>query len=150
LLIDVRRFAGSKKYPQFNRDSLAASLESAGIEYEHWPVLGGRRRPKADSPNQVWENDSFRGYADYMETLDFQTAMEKLIARARRCRTAIMCSEGVWWRCHRSMISDYLMNQGIPIFHILDKSAPTLHPFTKPYLAAHGSGPTDREFLYHP
>lgn len=131
LLIDVRSLPGSKRYPQFNKEALADSLGKAGIRYEHFPELGGRRKPKADSPNTAWRNESFRGYADYMETEEFHEAVERLLDLATDAGpTAIMCAEAVWWRCHRSLISDYLKARGIEVMHILDANKTEPHPFT--------------------
>ena len=130
LLIDVRSLPGSKRYPQFNKEALADSLGKAGIRYEHFPELGGRRKPKADSPNTAWRNESFRGYADYMETEEFHEAVERLNLATDAGPTAIMCAEAVWWRCHRSLISDYLKARGIEVMHILDANKTEPHPFT--------------------
>jgi uncharacterized protein (DUF488 family) len=130
VLVDVRSFPGSRRYPHFNRENLAISLVDAGIEYLHFPELGGRRRARADSQNLVWRNESFRGYADYMETEDFRKGVSRLIDLASSRRTAIMCSESVWWRCHRSMISDYLKAQGIEVMHIGAAGKSDAHPFT--------------------
>jgi uncharacterized protein (DUF488 family) len=131
LLVDVRSWPGSKRYPQFNREALAESLADAGIRYEHFPELGGRRKPKPDSRNTAWRNASFRGYADYMETEEFRKGIERLLDLAREAGpTAIMCAEAVWWRCHRSLISDHLKAQGIDVMHILDASKIEPHPFT--------------------
>src|SRR5580765_7009374 len=107
VLADVRSYPGSKRYPQFNKESLKASLTGAAIDYQHFPELGGRRRAKPDSLNMAWRNESFRGYADYMETEDFRRGITRLLDVARTNRAAVMCSEAVWWRCHRSLISDY-------------------------------------------
>src|SRR6266513_2633031 len=131
LVVDVRSLPGSKRYPQFNKESLADSLGEAGIRYEHFPELGGRRKPKKDSQNTVWRNASFRGYADYMETEEFREGIERLLDFANKVGpTAIMCAEAVWWRCHRSLISDYLKVSGIEVIHILDAKKTELHPFT--------------------
>src|SRR5947208_349784 len=113
LLADVRSFPGSKRYPQFNKESLKTSLEGVGIRYEHFRELGGRRRARPDSLNVAWRNESFRGYADYMETNEFHAGVKRLLDLAAPQRLAVMCSEAVWWRCHRSMISDYLKAKGI-------------------------------------
>jgi len=135
LLADVRSLPGSKRYPQFNREALAESLADAGILYEHVPELGGRRKPKPDSRNTAWRNASFRGYADYMETEEFHKGVERLLdVAAGTGPTAIMCAEAVWWRCHRSLISDYLKARGIDVMHILDANKTQTHPFT---FAAH-------------
>ncbi len=134
LLADVRSLPGSKRYPQFNREALAESLNAHGIRYEHFPELGGRRKPKPDSRNTTWRNASFRGYADYMETEEFHKGVERLLDAAGTGPTAIMCAEAVWWRCHRSLISDYLKARGIEVVHILDANKIQSHPFTS---AAH-------------
>ena len=152
LLADVRMFPGSKRYPQFGREKLAKSLGESGIRYEHFPELGGRRKPKPDSRNTAWRNASFRAYADYMETEEFQNGIERLLTFARNdglgsrrnedngweadtpCPVAIMCAEAVWWRCHRSLISDYLKVRGIEVIHIMDANKTEPHPFTS---AAH-------------
>ena len=130
LLADVRRFPNSRSNPQFNQNELAALLQPAGIEYMHFPDLGGRRRPRLDSPNLVWRNASFRGYADYMETQEFEQGIDRLIAAAGRRRVAIMCAEAVWWRCHRRLISDYLECLGIEVTHILTPSQSKPHALT--------------------
>ncbi|OHB64692.1 MAG: hypothetical protein A2Y77_03680 [Planctomycetes bacterium RBG_13_62_9] len=127
---DVRRFPGSRRYPHFNREALSASLPAAGVEYVPMPELGGRRKARADSHNTAWRNEAFRGYADYMETPEFAAAIEPLLALAQRKRTAILCSEAVWWRCHRSMISDYLKAAGVIVEHILGPNAGEIHPYT--------------------
>src|SRR5262245_66577775 len=98
-LADVRRFPGSRRHPQFGQQALAQSLAGAGIEYLHFPELGGRRLARPDSPNTAWRNEAFRGYADYMATPPFRNGMKRLLALARKQRTAIMCAEALWWRC---------------------------------------------------
>jgi len=131
LLVDVRSLPGSKRYPQFNKEALADSLGKTGIRYEHFPELGGRRKAKPESTNSAWRNASFRGYADYMETEEFQKGVKRLLDFAAEAGpTAIMCAEAVWWRCHRSLISDYLKARGIEVIHILDTNKSELHPFT--------------------
>ena len=127
---DVRGLPGSKRFPQFNAESLRGYLEATGIEYLHIKELGGRRRPRANSPNTVWRNAAFRGYADYMETADFRDGVGILLRLARRRRTAIMCAEAVWWRCHRSMIADYLKSIGVIVEHIMGPQKNVLHPYT--------------------
>src|SRR5215211_7604841 len=120
LLADVRAWPGSKRYPQFNKDALAESLIAHGIRYEHFPELGGKRKSKPDSHNNAWGNASFRGYADYMETAQFQKGIERLLdIAAETGPIAIMCAEAVWWRCHCSLIADYLKARGIEVPHIL-------------------------------
>jgi uncharacterized protein (DUF488 family) len=131
LLADVRSLPGSKRYPQFNKETLAESLKERGIRYEHFPELGGRRKSRPDSRNTAWRNTSFRGYADYMETAEFRKGVERLLDLAREAGpAAIMCAEAVWWRCHRSLISDYLKVRGIEVMHILDANKIEPHPFT--------------------
>ena len=131
LLADVRSLPGSRRYPQFNREMLACSLGKAGIHYEHFPELGGRRKPRSDSRNLAWRNASFRGYADYMETEEFRKGVERLLDLAAGAGpTAIMCAEAVWWRCHRSLISDYLKAADIEVMHILDANKVEPHPYT--------------------
>ena len=128
---DVRMFPGSKRYPQFGREALAKSLSERGIRYEHFPELGGRRKAKPDSKNTACRNESFRGYADYMETEDFCKGIARLIDLAGQSGpTAIMCAEAVWWRCHRSLISDYLKARGVEVIHVLDVKKTEPHPFT--------------------
>ena len=131
LVADVRSLPGSKRYPQFNKEALAQSLGERGIRYEHFPELGGRRKPRPDSHNMAWRNASFRGYADYMETEDFHKGIERLLDFANKVgRTAIICAEAVWWRCHRALISDYLKVRGIGVTHIVDAKKIESHPFT--------------------
>jgi uncharacterized protein (DUF488 family) len=131
LLADVRAFPGSKRYPQFNKDALAESLKAHGIRYEHFPELGGKRKSRPDSRNAAWRNASFRGYADYMETEQFQKGIERLLdVAAEAGPTAIMCAEAVWWRCHRSLISDYLRAREVEVLHILGANKVEPHPYT--------------------
>jgi uncharacterized protein (DUF488 family) len=130
-LADVRLLPGSRRYPQFNRETLADSLGNAGIRYEHFPELGGRRKARSDSRNTAWRNESFRGYADYMETEEFHKGVGRLLDLATQAgSTAIMCAEAVWWRCHRSLISDYLKTRGIEVTHIMDAHKTEPHPYT--------------------
>ena len=131
LLADVRLLPGSKRYPQFNKETLADSLGKVGICYEHSPQLGGRRKPREDSPNTAWRNESFRGYADYMETEEFDKGVKRLLDLAADAGpAAIMCAEAVWWRCHRALISDYLKVRSIEVIHILDVNKTEPHPYT--------------------
>jgi len=129
-LADVRSFPGSRRYPQFNKENLKVSLAEAGIGYLHLPELGGRRRAKPDSLNMAWQSKTFRGYADYMETEGFQKGIARLLEVAREERTAIMCAEAVWWRCHRSLISDYLKANEVEVTHIMAAGKSEPHPFT--------------------
>jgi uncharacterized protein (DUF488 family) len=131
LLADVRSFPGSKRYPQFNKETLECSLEVAGIRYEHFPELGGRRKPGLNSRNTAWRNQSFRSYADYMDTEGFRKGVERLLNLTNQAEaTAIMCAEAVWWRCHRALISDYLKARGVEVIHILGTNKSEPHPFT--------------------
>jgi uncharacterized protein (DUF488 family) len=130
VLADVRSYPSSQRYPQFNKENLKASLAEAAIDYQHFPELGGRRRARPDSLNIAWRNESFRGYADYMDTEDFRRGITRLLDVARTRRTAIMCAEAVWWRCHRSLISDYLKAKGIDVNHIMGAGKSQPHPFT--------------------
>ena len=131
LLADVRAWPGSKRYPQFNKDALAESLNAHGIRYEHFPELGGKRKPNPDSRNTAWRNTSFRAYADYMETEQFHKGTDRLLDFAREAGPAsIMCAEAVWWRCHRSLISDYLKARGVEVLHILGANKVEPHPYT--------------------
>lgn len=130
VVADVRSYPGSRKFPHFNRESLEASLPGEVIDYVHLKELGGRRRVRADSPHTVWRNEAFRGYADYMDTEEFAHGIDCLLEIASGSRTAIMCSEGVWWRCHRSMISDYLKSTGVVVQHIMGRDQVVEHPFT--------------------
>lgn len=129
-LVDVRSFPGSRRYPHFNRPELSRALESAGIFYVHSPRLGGRRRPSPESKNTAWQNSSFRAYADHMETPDFQSGIEELLKLTEKKRTAIMCAEAVWWRCHRSLIADFLKAKGVEVTHILSAGKTEVHPYT--------------------
>ena len=131
LLVDVRAWPASKRYPQFNKEALAESLNAHGIHYEHFPELGGKRKAKPNSRNTAWRNASFRGYADYMETDQFQKGIERLLdVAAETGATAIMCAEAVWWRCHRSLIADYLKARGVEVLNVLGANKVEPHPYT--------------------
>jgi len=119
LLVDIRSMPRSRRNPQFNRDALPEPLGAVGIGYLHAPELGGMRHPRSDSRNGAWQNDGFRGYADYMQTAEFAAAIEKLIELGRKKQIAIMCAEAVPWRCHRSLVSDALTARGIAVEHIM-------------------------------
>jgi uncharacterized protein (DUF488 family) len=129
-LVDVRLIPRSRRMSHFNVDSLAGALPAAGVRYEHARDLGGRRRPRADSPNQAWRVEGFRGYADYMETDAFAAALAKLEQAARVAPTAIMCAEGLWWRCHRRLISDALVVRGWRVVHIAPDGRAEPHALT--------------------
>jgi uncharacterized protein (DUF488 family) len=129
-LVDVRSFPGSRRYPHFNKTQLSELLSAAGIDYLHLPELGGRRQPRADSKNTAWKNAAFRGYGDHMETDQFKQGIEVLTRLGRERRLAVMCAEALWWRCHRSLIADYLKASGFEVLHIMDAEKATSHPFT--------------------
>lgn len=132
ILADIRRYPGSKKYPHFNQSNLQAALKKEGIGYVSIPELGGRRKPKPDSLNTAWRNAAFQGYADYMESEEFKNAVNQLEELGRKNNVAYMCSEAVWWRCHRALVSDYLKVRGWKVMHIMSEGKATEHPFTKP------------------
>jgi uncharacterized protein (DUF488 family) len=117
-LADVRRFPRSARHPQFNCESLALELPARGVEYRHFPALGGRRRARPDSPNGGWEHPAFRGYADHALTPEFASALEQLLTLAAERPTAVMCAEGLWWRCHRRLIADRLVALAWTVCHI--------------------------------
>lgn len=129
-LVDVRSFPGSRRYPHFNKPELSKALEAAGILYSHDPQLGGRRRPTLHSKNTAWKNPSFRAYADHMESDEFKQGIEELLQLSGMQRTAVMCAEALWWRCHRSLIADYLKASGVQVIHILDGQHTEEHPYT--------------------
>lgn len=129
-LIDVRTIPKSRQNPQYNSDALQSRLQDAGIAYEHMKALGGLRRPRKDSPNMGWRNESFRGYADYMQTEEFAPALDVLIQAAAHEPVAIMCAEAVPWRCHRSLIADSLSAHGYPVEHIMSATKSNRHTMT--------------------
>lgn len=139
LVVDVRMFPSSRRYPQFNKPALSASLAELGIEYRHEPRLGGRRTPRQDSHNTAWQNASFRAYADHMETPEFKAGVEELLELSNETRTAIMCAEAVWWRCHRGLISDWLKAEGHEVEHIIAAKKIEAHPFTSGRGSSKGS-----------
>lgn len=132
LLVDVRSLPGSRKFPHFDKENLEIELPADGILYEHHTNLGGRRRARKDSKNIAWNNASFKGYADYMETPQFLEALESLKSSCQIKRTCIMCSEAVWWRCHRSMVADILKAQGWTVNHIMSLTKAKEHIYTAP------------------
>ena len=129
-LADIRTIPRSRKNPQFNRESLPASLEQSEIGYVHIAELGGFRHPRKGSVNSAWRNDSFRGYADYMQTPEFAAVLDRLISLAAGCRTAIMCAESVPWRCHRSLVADALAARGEVVLHIMSPARADPHKIT--------------------
>jgi uncharacterized protein (DUF488 family) len=129
-LADVRTIPRSRHNPQFNRDTLPETLRLKGIAYSHMEQLGGLRHARPDSPNTGWHNSSFRGFADYMQTPEFEAGLEKLIQLAAREQTVIMCAETLPWRCHRSLIADALKVRGVQVEHIMSTSRSQPHLLT--------------------
>ena len=130
LVVDIRSFPTSKRYPQFSKENLDRSLNENSIGYLHLVKLGGRKKPVVGSINTRWRNMAFRGYADYMETHDFKGAVSQLEDRAISQKVAFMCAEAVWWSCHRSLISDYLKIKGWKVMHIMGPGKSNEHPYT--------------------
>jgi uncharacterized protein (DUF488 family) len=139
LVADIRSFPGSRRYPHFNKEALEISLPKSNINYIHLKDLGGRRKVNPDSTNTAWHHPAFRGYADYMETDTFKNAIKELEVIAHKSRTAYMCSEAVWWRCHRSMVSDYLKLNGWTVIHIMGIDKSQEHPYTSPAKVVNGN-----------
>jgi uncharacterized protein (DUF488 family) len=137
-LVDIRSFPGSRRYPHFNKEALAVSLPENNIRYIHLKELGGRRKAKPDSINTGWRVAAFRGYADYMETDAFKNGIKELEQIAYEKRTVYMCSEAVWWSCHRSLVSDYLKVKGWTVMHIMGIGKEQEHPYTKPARVVNG------------
>ena len=127
---DVRKMPGSRRFPHFDQDALASFLRKKAVAYHHFPDLGGRRKPDPESRNSAWRHPAFRAYSDYMRTGEFANSLDRLLQLAREMRTAIMCAEAVWWRCHRSLISDLLKSRGWTVLHILDHRKTEEHRFT--------------------
>ena len=132
MVADIRSFPGSRRYPHFNKEALAISLPLNEIEYVHLRDLGGRRKKNIGSHNTGWRLDAFRGYADHMETDMFKKAIEELECLGGKKRVAFVCAEAVWWRCHRSLVSDYLKNKGWTVIHIMGIGKGEEHPYTSP------------------
>jgi uncharacterized protein (DUF488 family) len=130
LIADVRRYPGSRRWPQFTGPTLKKSLATAGISYAWLPTLGGRRRPASDSLNTAWRSPMFRGYADHMATAEFAEGLAEVESYAYGLRTCLMCAEAVWWRCHRGLVSDVLKWHGFQVCHILSLTSTLVHPYT--------------------
>jgi uncharacterized protein (DUF488 family) len=133
-LADVRTVPRSRRHPHFSRESLETSLPAAAIAYRHFPALGGLRKPRRDSPNGGWRHEAFRGYADHMASAEFRSAVDDLIAFARTGIVAVMCAEAKWWECHRRLLADFLIAQGVDVRHIMsvgDAPAHELTPFAR-------------------
>jgi uncharacterized protein (DUF488 family) len=131
LLLDVRTVPRSRHNPQFNKETLPATLKSYGVKYIHMPDIGGLRHPKRDSINLAWKNMGFRGYADYMQTKEFTDTVLKITALARENCLALMCAEALPWRCHRSLISDALVVRHVKVLHIISKDNTITHELTE-------------------
>ncbi|HET6231504.1 MAG TPA: DUF488 domain-containing protein [Longimicrobiaceae bacterium] len=132
LLVDVRRFPGSRRFPQFGSEALAAALREAGIAYVHEPEMGGRRAPAktadlSPSPNGAWRSAAFRAYADHTATPAFQAALQRLVDASQTMRPTVMCAEAVPWRCHRQLIADALVARGIRVLNIIGPGGATPH-----------------------
>ncbi len=138
LVVDVRTIPRSRHNPQFNIETLPERLKAQSIRYIHMPQLGGLRRPGTNSVNLAWENKSFRGYADYMQTKEFADNLLRLITLAQKCTVAVMCAEAVPWRCHRSLIADALTARKIRVRHILTEMSVLDHEIT-PFAQVEGS-----------
>jgi uncharacterized protein (DUF488 family) len=132
LVADIRNYPGSRRFPYFNKESLIETLPQQNIRYAHIKELGGRRKPVQDSLNTAWKNSAFRGYADYMESVEFKNAVLALEELALQKRTVYMCSEAVWWSCHRSLVSDDLKAKGWKVMHIMNIGKEQEHPYTSP------------------
>jgi uncharacterized protein (DUF488 family) len=132
-LVDIRRFPGSKRHPHFSRENLTTELPKSGLEYHWLEALGGRRKKETGGPshNLALRNESFRNYADYMETEDFQKAIEQLLEIAQSKRTAYMCAGGLYWQCHRRLVSDFLLMKGITVEHIMPSGELVSHKLTE-------------------
>lgn len=130
LLADIRTMPGSRRVPQFNEENMKPALEKAGIHYIHLKKLGGLRHTTKESANTAWRNKSFRGFADYMQTKDFEEGLEELISLAKKKTTTIMCAEAVPWRCHRSLVGDALMVRGFEVHNIFSEKKDDVHQLT--------------------
>jgi uncharacterized protein (DUF488 family) len=152
-LADVRRYPGSRRNPQFSADDMARALPAAGVAFVPMPDLGGRRTPRKDSPNTAWRNVNFRGYADYMDTGEYQAARARLARMAGTRRTAVMCAEAMWWQCHRSLISDDFKADGWEVIHLMQPGRAEEHPYTGAARIVDGrldyspEGPRQRDLL---
>lgn len=140
-VVDVRTVPRSRHNPQFNLDSLPGSLQGAGLGYVHLPQLGGLRHAKHDSDNLGWRNASFRGYADYMQTAEFEQGIDELLQLAKKQQIVLMCAEAVPWRCHRSLIADALLVRGIRVEDIMSATRRQVHTLT-PFARVRGSAIT--------
>lgn len=140
-LADVRTVPKSRRMPHFSSEALTASLRGSGIDYRHFPSLGGLRRPLPDSVNTAWRTESFRGYADHMQTKGFSEAVSALLEWARTAPTAVMCAEAVWWRCHRSLLADALLVRAVAVLHIQSETRTEPHRLHE-FARTHGADVT--------
>ena len=131
-IADVRRIPASRRHPHFGQQALATALAGRDLDYEHFPALGGRRRPRPDSANTGWRHEAFRGYADYMATSAFQDGIGQLLERAAERRVAVMCAEALWWQCHRRLIADSLTAAGHVVTHIVSPGKTETHRLAPP------------------
>jgi uncharacterized protein (DUF488 family) len=138
VLADVRRIPESRRHPHFGQAALAHTLKTSGLTYQHFLELGGRRRPRPDSPNSGWQHEAFRGYADHTATKAFRDGITRLLELATRQRVAIMCAEALWWQCHRRLIADYLTATGHRVTHILGPGKSELHRIAPPARIVNG------------
>jgi uncharacterized protein (DUF488 family) len=141
LLADVRKMPRSRRNPNFNMEALQSALGAAGIGYRHMPGLGGLRRPLPNSPNTGWRNASFQGYADYMQTREFEVSFDEFLVLAQRCQAVLMCAEALPWRCHRSLIADALVVRGWNVEHVLGRGRTQTH-VVRPWAKIRGKNVT--------
>jgi uncharacterized protein (DUF488 family) len=132
VVADVRRFPGSRSQPQYQQPALESALQAAGIAYIALPDLGGRRQPVPNTPNTAWRHPAFRGYADHMTGKEFAAGLFELLTLVWGLRTAVMCAEILWWRCHRRMIADVLVSLGVHVIHIMDAKTAQAHRLRAP------------------
>lgn len=137
-IADVRRFPGSRRQPQYNERSLEAALRAAGIDYLSIPELGGRRQSVGNAPTSAWRHPAFQAYADHLTSEEFATGLVELLTLAWGVRTAVMCAEVLWWRCHRRMIADVLVFLGARVIHIMNARTSPTHALTAPARVVHG------------
>lgn len=130
ILVDIRTVPKSRRHPHFGKDALASFLPSHGIRYLHLPALGGLRKPRRDSLNGAWQNESFRGYADHMQTAEFERGIDELVALSREGTVAVMCAEAKWWQCHRQLVADALTARDIEVRHIMTRNDAPRHELT--------------------
>lgn len=138
VVADVRRFPGSRRLPQFAAAALERSLATVGVHYHALPILGGRRTPSPESPNDAWRHPAFRGYADYLATAEFAEGMMELLLLAHGAPTAVMCAELLWWRCHRRLIADVLVSLGTRVMHVRDGAPAEPHHLAAPARVVRG------------